>query len=162
MSLLKNLGFDGIDVDWEYPSDTTEAAHLVELLRTVREELDHYASTLDGTPRFLLTAAFSADPQRYKWLDIVAIERLVDYWVLMAYDYATSSSEATGYLANLRFNDKNPESTPFNTTSAVEGYIAKGASSHKITLGMPLYGRWYGHAIPWHRPGRAGSWSVGL
>src|SRR5690242_17259480 len=29
VALMKDWGFDGIDVDWEYPADATEAANMV-------------------------------------------------------------------------------------------------------------------------------------
>lgn len=36
VDLVKNLGFDGLDIDWEYPTDSTQAANMVATLRTLR------------------------------------------------------------------------------------------------------------------------------
>lgn len=39
VQLMKDWGFDGIDVDWEYPANATEAANFVALLKALREEM---------------------------------------------------------------------------------------------------------------------------
>lgn len=39
LELMKDWGFDGIDVDWEYPADATEAANFVALLAAMRSAM---------------------------------------------------------------------------------------------------------------------------
>lgn len=42
LTLMKDWGMDGIDIDWEYPADDTQAGNFVLLLAAVRAELDAY------------------------------------------------------------------------------------------------------------------------
>lgn len=36
VALVQNFGFDGLDIDWEYPADSTQAANMVATLQTLR------------------------------------------------------------------------------------------------------------------------------
>ncbi|KAL9095530.1 MAG: hypothetical protein Q9165_002401 [Trypethelium subeluteriae] len=59
----------------------------------------------------------------------------------MAYDFAGSWDQRAGHQSNIFPSRKDPSSTPFAASRAVEAYIAAGVPAHKIVLGMPLYGR---------------------
>ncbi|KAK4099145.1 glycoside hydrolase family 18 protein [Parathielavia hyrcaniae] len=144
VQLLANLGFDGLDIDWEYPSNPSEAADYVSLLAEVRSALDRYAQTVDASnppPHFELTVACPAGSHHYSKLDIGNMDRYLDFWNLMAYDYAGSWDSVAGHQANLFPGRTNAASTPFNTEAAVQHYVAQGVAPSKIVMGMPLYGR---------------------
>ncbi|KAH9905609.1 glycoside hydrolase family 18 protein [Xylariomycetidae sp. FL2044] len=141
VELVKNLGFDGIDIDWEYPQSGSEAADFVALLQAVRDGLDAYSRTLPSPYHFELTVACPAGPQNYERLDLARMDRLLDFWNLMAYDYAGSWDATSGHQANLYPSRSNPACTPFSTAPAIEHYVRSGVAPSKLVLGMPLYGR---------------------
>ena len=139
--LLKDLGLDGLDIDWEYPQNDSEARDLVALLAAVRRELNAYAATVPGRPHFLLTIASPAGPQNYEKLHLQRMQPLLDFINLMAYDYAGSWDQRAGHQSNLYPSRSHPETTPFNTDRAIRYYVEHGIPPSKIVLGMPLYGR---------------------
>ncbi|KAI0123554.1 family 18 glycosyl hydrolase [Xylariales sp. AK1849] len=141
VDLIKNLGFDGIDIDWEYPQTPAEASDLVALLQAVRNAMDSYSRTLPTPYHFELTVACPAGAQNYEKLDLAAMDRLLDFWNLMAYDYAGSWDTAAAHQANLHPRKDNPQCTPFNTVAALEHYTSHGVAANKIVMGMPIYGR---------------------
>ncbi|KAF7549984.1 hypothetical protein G7Z17_g6027 [Cylindrodendrum hubeiense] len=141
VTLMKDWGFDGIDIDWEYPADETEAANMVLLLQAVRNELDSYANQYASGHHFQLSIAAPAGSTNYEKLHLAQIGSIVDHVNLMAYDYAGSWNTYSGHNANLYANANKPNTTPFNTNTAVKGYINGGVSAAKLVLGMPIYGR---------------------
>ncbi|KAJ6040697.1 hypothetical protein N7444_009602 [Penicillium canescens] len=172
VKLLKNLGFDGIDIDFEYPANNKEAGQFVDTLRRLREALDSYSSANAAGYHFLLTTASPAGPSNYQREDLAQMDQYLDFWNLMAYDYAGCWDIAAGcrgvvagHAANLHASNGNPASTPFNTDQAIDYYTSHGIASDKIVLGMPLYGRAFTDT---NGPGQssngvgAGSWEKGV
>jgi chitinase len=164
VQLLKDLGFDGVDVDWEYPNNTKEASDLVETCRLIREELDLYARNVTGNPHFLLTLAVPAGPDHFRWFDMPGLAPYVDFVNLMAYDYQGSAfSNYTGHSSNLFPSTQNPRSTDFSTQAAVDYYLG-GWPADRLTLGMPLYGRSFANTTGMGQrftPDTDGSWEPG-
>ena len=165
VGLLKKYGFDGIDIDWEYPQNPGEARDFVELLAEVRRELNAYSQSLGNGYHFEITVACPAGPQNIKNMDIAGMDRYLDFWNLMAYDYAGSWDQKSGHQANLFPSRNNPASTPFSTVAAVDHYVRSGVRPDKIVLGMPLYGRAFentgGPGQPFQGIGE-GTWEQGV
>ena len=163
--LLKDHGFDGLDIDWEYPKSPTEGHHLVLLLQACREALDAYAATVPGRPHFELTVACPAGPQNYNNMDLHHMDRYLDFWNLMAYDFAGSWDHCAGHQSNLFKSRTNPSCTPFSTEEAVNHYLRAGIHPSKMVIGMPLYGRSFentkGLGKPYSGIGQ-GSWEQGV
>lgn len=141
VQLVTDWGFDGVEIDWEYPMNADEAANFVLLVATLRAELDAWTAQNAPGYRFLITIASPAAPVTYGILDLAGMDAYVDSWNLMAYDYAGSWDTTTGHQANLYPLPNNSLATKFNTNQAVDDYIAAGATASKIVLGMPTFGR---------------------
>lgn len=73
-------------------------------------------------------------------LEIKEMDGLLDYWLLIGYDYSGSFNKTAAHSANVYSSTRDPLATPFNTHEAVEAYTKAGVSPSKIILGMPLYG----------------------
>lgn len=165
VTFVKDLGFDGIDIDWEYPASDTDAANFVLLLAALRSALDAYAAVSAPGYHFLITVASPAGPTNYDIEHLSAMNAYLDQWNLMAYDYAGSWDTNSGHQANIMPNAASMVTTPFSTTQAITDYIAAGIPPNKIVLGFPLYGRSFesttGLGAPFSGIG-TGSWEAGV
>ncbi|KKA30054.1 hypothetical protein TD95_003582 [Thielaviopsis punctulata] len=164
VKIMADWGFDGIDIDWEYPESVTDAANFNLLVKDVRTELDAYAANYTPSYHYQLTMAASAGPLKYGNLSFPFLGETLDYINLMAYDYGGSWENSSSYLANVYGSDSNP-ATPFNTEQAIEAYIGGGVPAAKMVLGMPVYGRSFDNTSGMGKPYSGvgtGTWEAGV
>jgi chitinase len=91
VDMIKNYGFDGIDVDWEYPQDTVQGSQFLALLKEIRGQMDDYAETLkfgneageEMKPKFVLSIAAPAGKTNYRNLPLQQISQVTDFINLM-------------------------------------------------------------------------------
>lgn len=82
VKLMTDLGFDGLDYDYEYVTNATQAADLIDLLNKTRTLMDDYAEE-HGTARSLLTFDCPAGPLKYTLLDMEGMDQYLDFWNFM-------------------------------------------------------------------------------
>ncbi len=144
-------GFDGIDVDWEYPGgggldgnaaspDDTENFTL--LLQALRDELDSVVG-----PSALLTIAGPGGASKIANIQVAEVGAVVDWINVMAYDFHGGWELTTGFNAPLYPASDSVFSTEdeANSDAAMQAWLAAGVPSDKLVMGAPTYGRgWSG------------------
>jgi chitinase len=107
---------------------------LADLLTELRTALTNLHTRNGDTVPYTLTAAVgavsAANPKPYK---VPQMNTALDYWHLMAYDYAGDWSRETSHQANLYGGT-------LNTDGILNWYRSQRATLSKFTLGMPVYG----------------------
>src|SRR5581483_8809282 len=143
-TLLKNLrrfikekGYDGVDVDWEYPSTDTDTYTFGELMKGLRETFPN--------PDYVLSADVPPWGGSY---DYATTEPLVNYFNVMMYDCAGPWTD-DGQLNSAIFPDpNNPE--PYECEPG--GSVKEAADiflnqlhipAQKVNMGTPFYGYFY-------------------
>lgn len=143
-------GFDGVDIDWEYPvsgglsTNTSRAAdkqNFSLLLRTVREKLDAQ-SRADGK-KYWLTAAGGAGSYYLNKIEPLIAAAEVDFLFVMAYDLHGPWDRYSDFNAPLYNTTAPSPQYKMCVRDAVEPYLAAGVPASKIVLGMPFYGYKY-------------------
>jgi chitinase len=143
INMVANLGFDGIDIDYEYATGEDQADQIVDLLQKLRCDLDSLAEQINATTPYTLSFCSPASETHYSQLDFPRMTPLVDYYNFMAVDYmGPGFSNYSGFLANLFPDFSNPNATDFDTNSGMLYYILQGGvPPEKIVMENPLYGR---------------------
>ncbi|KAF8658256.1 hypothetical protein AX16_002032 [Volvariella volvacea WC 439] len=158
VKLLEDYGLDGLDIDYEYPSNDEQARGYVDLLRELRHALDVHSRRKWANYKFLLTIAAPCGPDNYKKLHIHEMDQYLDFWNMMAYDFSGSWDQIANHQANI-YNGT------INASEAIYYYIDHGVARHKIILGIPLYGRSFmntqGPGTPFSGIGQ-GTWEQGV
>ena len=155
VTFMKEHGFDGIDVDWEYPvggglpTNTyrpEDEQNYTLLLQAFRDALDVEQAASQKT--YDLTIAAPAGPGIYANIELQKVGQILSWINLMAYDFHGGWDEATNFNAALFPASGDPSADPavktkFNVGAAVDGYLASGVPANKLVLGVPFYGRGY-------------------
>lgn len=137
LRFCKEKGIDGIDIDWEYPglgwsgqaSDVAvDTDNHVLLMKQLRETLGNgYLLTYAG----YVTNKRSADGG-YKYIDIKALDDVVDYVNIMTYDLDSGKKPHNGLEC---------PSAYWDISRTYNAYMAAGVSPSKMVIGIPFYGR---------------------
>lgn len=132
--IVDAFGFDGIDIDWEHPSDSKQGQHYVQLLAAIRKELP--------APRYILTSALPAGEWALRNIDLGKASTYLDLINLMTYDFSGPWTDLSGHHAQL-YSPKNPhnDAARVSCSSAVAYAQSRGVQARHILLGIPAYGR---------------------
>jgi chitinase len=99
LQFMTENGFDGIDIDWEFPG-AADSANFTALLQELRNQLDAQGSA-DGRT-YLLTIAAPAGPSNIANLQLALIHPLLD-WINLAYPVRCQSRSRVSPVAAVEF-----------------------------------------------------------
>ena len=133
-SLCKSNGYDGIDLDWEFPDATTSATWgaMIDELRAALDAID---------PALTISAAVASGAYYGDHLPTTALKKLS--WVgVMTYDYAGDWSSSSGHDSPL-YPSKGGDGG--SVTESIDYFVKKrGISPSSLLVGLPFYGRDFG------------------
>ena len=185
VDFIVEYGFDGIDIDWEYPveggldgnhNSPLDKQNFTLLLQKIRELLDLQAS-IDGN-QYLLTVATTASSIYVENIEVDLIHPYLDWINLMSYDlhgpWGGESNAVTNFNSSLYAIDEDPSPYPinedFNLDASVQLYIQLGVPREKLNAGLAFYGRGFsgvlnennGLFVPYTGVPEIGTWENGV
>ncbi|MCB9157273.1 MAG: hypothetical protein H6645_09170, partial [Caldilineaceae bacterium] len=154
VTFMTRYGFDGIDIDWEYPvsgglagngARPEDKQNFTLLLAELRSTMD--AQGAADSRAYLLSIAAPASPSQYVNLELDKIHAYLDWINVMTYDFHTGAESTTNLAAPLFAASDDPaaNATQLNVEATLRAYLNAGVPASKVIMGMPFYGRgWSG------------------
>ena len=150
LDFILEHGFDGVDLDWEYPVSGGPAGiinrpqdkqNFTLLLKAIRSKLDAQEKR-DGRD-YLLTIAGAPNSSYLSKIEPQNVANLVDYIFIMTYDLHGPWDSYADLNAPLYQPQENSPQYKISVNDAVSAYLKSGISAQKLVLGMPFYGYIY-------------------
>lgn len=130
----KQYGYDGLDIDWEFPETSGDITFLVDLMSRFRQSNPEYVLSIDAAP-------WDSDA-----FDFQHLELSLDYVNIMTYDCAGPWT-AHGQLNSAIFWDpRNPspaECQPGGSVQEAANIFLQLMPAKQLNMGTPFYGYFY-------------------
>ncbi|MBW7572017.1 glycoside hydrolase family 18 protein [Caproiciproducens faecalis] len=150
VSFMKKNGFDGIDIDWEYPTGgglssnvtrSADPANFRLLLKTLRSKLDSQGAR--DNRHYILSFAGGTSSSYAKKIGLSTVAQYVDYGMIMTYDFHGSWEAYTDFNAPLYPCAGQSPLEKSSVDAAVQSWLNHGFPAGKLIMGVPFYGYVY-------------------
>lgn len=143
---IREYGFDGIDIDWEFPGlaehngTPSDGNNFVRMLRILRDTLDRVGR--ERRMHLLLSAALPADRRRAEEMAIREVAPLLDFLNVMTYDLY-GPWDAQAYHNAPLYAGPGADSARTMDGAFRLYHETLGIPASRINLGVPFYGHTY-------------------
>ena len=137
MEFVTDYGFDGVDIDWEFPESAFDKAANADLMKDLRIALDAQGKK-DGKT-YYLTAAVPATYWAVRVFDMDVLGEVCDYINIMNYDQNLSSPYTLSQCAPREDGTGLAGTTDSSAEGTVKTFIQSGLPAEKLLIGCGLY-----------------------
>lgn len=147
VGFIKQYGFDGIDIDWEYPVSggctgrPEDRTNFTLLMQALRGALTAQGNA-DGN-YYYLTFAGGASNSYIQNVQLSQLANIVDYAVDMTYDLHGPWDAYTDFNAPLYTPAESSPQYKISVDSSIQSWRSAGFPAVKLVMGVPFYGYLY-------------------
>jgi len=137
LPFIQEYGYDGVDIDWEYPATSEDAAFFHSLMLGLRSILP--------TPQYLISADVA--PWGGTGYDFPDTKLIVDYFNIMTYDCAGPWTDSAQLNSAIFWDNNDPEAYNCqpggSVNDAINIYEGLNIPPAQLNIGTPFYGYVY-------------------
>jgi len=147
VDFIVKYGFNGVDIDWEYPvvgglatnvRRPEDKYNFTLLMQKLREKLDA-RGVIDGE-KYLLSFAGAAGSWYLNNIELSKLQQYVDFVNVMTYDIHGTWDQYTDFSAPLyNSTDASPQ-LKWSVDTSINVWLKTGFPASKLVMGVPFYG----------------------
>jgi chitinase len=147
VDFIVKYGFDGVDIDWEYPvagglstniRRPEDKYNFTLLMQNLREKLDARGA-IDGKD-YILTFAGAAGSWYVNNIELSKLQQYVDYANIMTYDIHGTWDQYTDFNAPLYNSSEVSPQLKWSVDTSINTWLKAGFPAEKLIMGVPFYG----------------------
>lgn len=133
IQVCEDNGYDGVDLDWEFPQSTTDRSNLNLLV----SEMDSIFNAYD--PNWLITMAVPTSNWSGQWHDFNTLKKHIDFFNAMTYNMHGTWTGHNGHNSPLY---QSPPNDPDGSCHTGINYliIYRGIPKSQVNMGVPFWG----------------------
>ena len=139
MKYVKENNYDGIDLDWEFPTSDESAKGLILMIERLRDEIEKLEAKTGRD--YLLTRAVGG-AWAYTKIPTEVFKDNFDFLNVMCYDSTGPWAELVGHHAPLTASSEGKKHNVATAEQTLNHWLVeRGLPGSQLVMGMPAYGR---------------------
>ena len=136
INICETYNYDGIDIDWEQPTNVIEKNNLTSFVSELRFAFDSIY------PDWIISMAVPVSNWSGQYYDFAQLKEHVEFFNAMTYDIHGSWTNHAGHNSPLY---PSPAGDPDGSVSTGINYLknTRGIEAQKLNMGIPFYGKEY-------------------
>jgi GH18 family chitinase len=135
---VRDHGYDGVDLDWEFLSDATDRSNFNALVIALRSK---FSSSPSPAPGWLITGDISWGSWYGQWWDLDTLKHHMDFFNIMVYDVHGPWTGTSGHHSPLAQSALPGAPANQNGTWSLDYYInTRGVPARQLNYGLAAYG----------------------